>query len=206
MAENKTDRARIDCWTTYIGIDPGVHGSITYMNEAFVENFNFPTMTFTKTNGKKKTVLDLEEMSNMLQKLTPANSVVVIEDVHSMPNQGVASSFQFGRTVGQIEAMMTALTDGAPHYVTPQKWKKFYSELITDEMLEIKKEIKDAKGKDKTKLQYAYKKKAKAQAVVVANGLHQRLYPMDNGTEFFGPKEHDRAESYLICYYGYKNL
>ena len=48
-----------------------------------------------------------------------------MEAVHSMPNQGVASSFQFGRAVGVISAV-AELTNYPFHLVTPQKWKKYF--------------------------------------------------------------------------------
>lgn len=49
--------------------------------------------------------------------------VAVIEAVHAMPRQGVSSSFQFGRMLGGIEAVVSSF--GKPvHYVTPAQWKK----------------------------------------------------------------------------------
>lgn len=47
----------------------------------------------------------------------------VIEDVHSMPQQGVASSFGFGRSKGVAEGVFAGA--GLPLvYVAPSKWKK----------------------------------------------------------------------------------
>ena len=47
----------------------------------------------------------------------------MIEQVHSMPKQGVASSFKFGRHYGFLLGVLTAL--GIPYQtVTPQKWQK----------------------------------------------------------------------------------
>jgi len=48
-----------------------------------------------------------------------------MESVHSMPGQGVASSFQFGRAVGVISAV-AELTNYPFHLVTPQRWKKYF--------------------------------------------------------------------------------
>ena len=49
--------------------------------------------------------------------------LVVIEKVHSMPKQGVASSFKFGMTYGQLQGICVGL--GLPFIlVTPQQWKK----------------------------------------------------------------------------------
>jgi crossover junction endodeoxyribonuclease RuvC len=49
--------------------------------------------------------------------------VCVIEDVHSMPKQGVASSFKFGRGKGVVEGFFAGA--GLPlRYVSPSKWKR----------------------------------------------------------------------------------
>lgn len=46
-----------------------------------------------------------------------------LEQVHSMPGQGVASSFKFGQGYGSLEMALTAA--GIPfERVTPQKWQK----------------------------------------------------------------------------------
>ena len=50
---------------------------------------------------------------------------VVIENVHSMPKQGVASSFRFGRGVGVLHGVVGALALPVTH-VTPQQWKRFH--------------------------------------------------------------------------------
>ena len=46
-----------------------------------------------------------------------------IEDVHSMPRQGVASAFKFGRAFGTVIGVVGGA--GIPiNYVTPGKWKR----------------------------------------------------------------------------------
>jgi len=48
---------------------------------------------------------------------------VVLEKVHSMPKQGVASSFAFGRSLGVIEGVVAAL--GMPLvWAVPNVWKR----------------------------------------------------------------------------------
>jgi len=49
----------------------------------------------------------------------------VIEKVHSMPRQGVASSFQFGRMFGAAE-LLPVLFCYDNFSVTPQQWKKHF--------------------------------------------------------------------------------
>jgi crossover junction endodeoxyribonuclease RuvC len=48
---------------------------------------------------------------------------VVVETVHSMPKQGVASSFKFGVAYGGAVALAERL-NCVWHMVTPQVWKK----------------------------------------------------------------------------------
>lgn len=50
-------------------------------------------------------------------------TLAVIENVHSMPRQGVASSFKFGRSKGVVEGVVAAL--GCPlEMPSPSGWKK----------------------------------------------------------------------------------
>ena len=52
----------------------------------------------------------------------------MIEAVHSMPKQGVASSFSFGRGLGIWEGILSAYS--IPYVkVSPQRWKK---EMLAD--------------------------------------------------------------------------
>jgi crossover junction endodeoxyribonuclease RuvC len=49
--------------------------------------------------------------------------MVVVEQVHAMPRQGVSSTFSFGKACGMIEGVVAAR--GLPiAWVTPQRWKK----------------------------------------------------------------------------------
>jgi len=53
------------------------------------------------------------------------NTKILIEDVHAMPKQGVVSMFNFGRKLGELEAMCDILHI-EPEYIIPQKWKKHF--------------------------------------------------------------------------------
>jgi crossover junction endodeoxyribonuclease RuvC len=58
-------------------------------------------------------------------------SYYAVEDVHTMPKQGIASSGKFMRAAGAIEA--TAALTGAPMMlVTPQRWKKHHGLIGTE--------------------------------------------------------------------------
>ena len=48
--------------------------------------------------------------------------MIVIEQVGSMPGQGVSSTFNFGRSLGFIHAI-AAMSKAPVHFVTPSSWK-----------------------------------------------------------------------------------
>ena len=103
-----------------IGIDPGLTGAIAVIggetgNE--IELFDMPTSA--KLTGKGQQ-LNLAALHFLLHDRL---GEVWLEQVGPMPGQGVTSMFGFGRTVGQIEGIVSAL--GLPvQYVTPQRWKR----------------------------------------------------------------------------------
>lgn len=92
----------------YIGIDPGANGAIAFLGD-IQDSLNF----------NKYTMHDVAEYLRNLQ----GEKIALIEQVHSMPKQGVASSFNFGKSFGQIIGVLTALNIPFD-YVTPQKWQK----------------------------------------------------------------------------------
>ena len=95
----------------YIGIDPGSHGYIVVLNE----------------NGEYLNSLAIEdsteqEVVNFLKRAN-LECTCAMEDVHSMPGQGVATTFAFGRNVGFLQGILVALQ--IPYtLVTPRKWQK----------------------------------------------------------------------------------
>ncbi|MEC8917135.1 MAG: Holliday junction endonuclease [Pseudomonadota bacterium] len=96
-----------------VGIDPGQKGGVAFIA---------PT---GRTEGRPMPLagkeIDGHALSRMLFELTP--SLVIIEKVHSMPKQGVASTFKFGMGYGIVIGVCEAL--GLPYrLVTPQAWKK----------------------------------------------------------------------------------
>jgi len=108
--------------TYYIGIDPGQQGGIGILNEAgqYVRSFKFT----------KQTDADISEMFDYLQDLkgvmNECSIFAILEKVHSMPKQGVASSFKFGSSFGFLRGMLAA--HRIPwDYVSPQKWQKALS-------------------------------------------------------------------------------
>jgi len=93
----------------YLGIDPGQSGGVSFI---------WPEGTFA--HPMPETERDIWEMFKVEN---PTDYFAVIERVHSMPRQGVASSFKFGMSYGALR--MALVASGIPFEdVTPQKWQK----------------------------------------------------------------------------------
>lgn len=92
-----------------LGIDPGLSGGLAICRDGIVEAYKMPET--------ERDVFDLMESWAF------DNPVVYLEAVHSMPGQGVASSFKFGRGYGFLRGVITALHYPL-HDVSPQKWQK----------------------------------------------------------------------------------
>ena len=101
----------------FIGVDPGLtSGAIAAIdhNGKFIYSGDIHS-----EDGRICIALMKKQLLNCLKGDT---AEIVIEDVHTMPGQGIASSGRFMRAAGAIEAIchLTATT----HMVTPQRWKK----------------------------------------------------------------------------------
>jgi len=101
--------------TLFLGIDPGQNGGFAIINDKghVVDVFPYDNDT--------DAILRIESW----HKASPPRGIMraVIENVHSMPGQGVASSFSFGRSVGVMHGALLAL--GIPiETMTPQAWQK----------------------------------------------------------------------------------
>ena len=109
-----------------VGIDPGLSGALAFYQptENVFEVEDMPTFT-VPVNKKMRRVLDLNLLAALVQEKDTFFGIdmVVVEDVHSMPKQGVASSFTFGRVFGSIEGILVAL--GIPvTRIPPHAWKR----------------------------------------------------------------------------------
>jgi crossover junction endodeoxyribonuclease RuvC len=119
----------------YIGIDPGLNGAVAVIAEAG-NPLVFDTPTMVVSGVKEKRVYNTAAMALLLAPFKDA--LVVLESVHSMPKQGVASSFSFGQGLGMWQGIIAAfgLSLEMP---SPQRWKK---EMLADQ------------GKDKAAARY----------------------------------------------------
>lgn len=92
-----------------IGIDPGASGGIAVLSEGHLA-------TAQKLPETERDIYDY------LEALSWADPIVFLEKVHSMPKQGVSSTFKFGMNYGFLRGLIIALK--YPLYdVTPQKWQ-----------------------------------------------------------------------------------
>ena len=108
-----------------IGIDPGATGAIVLLeNGKPIEWIAMPVMQVG--NATRVNASSLAEFLALSEAYH-----TYVESVHSMPKQGVASSFNFGHSTGTIMGVLGAL--GMPHtLVTPQAWKKAAGLIGTD--------------------------------------------------------------------------
>jgi len=103
-----------------IGIDPGLKGGICLAWGNMVDGLDWETFPMPVAGGG----IDLVELKNILSRTKKFDTaLVVIEKVHSMPKQGVVSSFKFGDGFGSLKTACVFL-DLPFILVTPQRWKK----------------------------------------------------------------------------------
>ena len=118
----------------YIGIDPGLNGAVGVVWDSELAHCDpqvFDTPTMMVSGIKNKRVHNTAAMAAILKPWsTIAEKVlVVLENVHSMPKQGVASSFSFGQGLGMWQGIIAAF--GMPlEMPSPQRWKK---EILADQ-------------------------------------------------------------------------
>jgi len=100
-----------------LGIDPGASGAIVLLEDGHpIEWEEMPTVKIGSA-----TRVNAFALADFIASTCCTH--VYIEAVHSMPKQGVASSFNFGHNVGTVMGVLGAMT--IPHtLVTPQAWKK----------------------------------------------------------------------------------
>jgi hypothetical protein len=101
----------------YLGIDPGTSGGLAAIYGANVIAWKFSDTT-------------LRDQWEGISDVTNTTSRVraTIEHVHSMPKQGVASTFKFGKSYGNLEAFLTA-AEIPFERVTPSVWQREFGLL-----------------------------------------------------------------------------
>lgn len=132
---------------TFIGIDPGKTGGVAIISLSGIKLIDCPVIEIeTKVKSKKPNLTLIDQaadkgtvksktkittksnpalMASELAQLVTSNSIIAIESVHSMPGQGVRSTFDFGTNFG-IWLGVIATLNIPMELVTPQEWKKHY--------------------------------------------------------------------------------
>ncbi len=100
----------------YLGVDPGKKGGIAVLEDS---GRVFDVLKMPDT--KKDLWEAVQEVISTVYPHTPLSALV--EKVHSMPDQGVASSFTFGRGYGWLEMAFTAASIPMED-VTPNAWQR----------------------------------------------------------------------------------
>ena len=97
----------------FIGIDPGVSGGIAILTGRKSEIYKCPAT--------------VRDMADILEPYRNKQDVSVgLERVHSMPGQGVASTFKFGMNYGQWLGILASMS--IPYkLIQPYTWMKYYS-------------------------------------------------------------------------------
>lgn len=91
----------------YIGIDPGLKGGI-----AFIDEDGAHTEPYTDA-----------ALQAICREFAYEETRCCLEQVHSMPKQGVASTFKFGMGYGYIKGALEAWSVSYQE-IPPQRWKK----------------------------------------------------------------------------------
>ena len=98
-----------------LGIDPGVSGGIAFYDTRdplVIRALDTPVVA-----GE----VDVDSLVDIIISAKPDRAI--IERVHSMPKQGVASTFKFGTAYGAVRATVVALRIPTT-LVTPRVWKQ----------------------------------------------------------------------------------
>ncbi len=114
------------------GVDPGITGAVVSVRvdldnrEVLGVGFVSPALEkYTLLSGKKRSRINAHETYNLLVSLATIYGkpdIIEFEEVSAMPKQGVSSTFSFGRSTGNIEALASLFCSLSR--VRPNVWKR----------------------------------------------------------------------------------
>lgn len=81
-----------------LGVDPGLDGGLAFIFGDEIELHPMPTEKLK--SGRRQ--VDLAKLNELLEWNAKDVNLMVIEEVHSMPKQGVSSTFSFGQSYGAV--------------------------------------------------------------------------------------------------------
>ena len=100
----------------FIGIDPGKSGAMAILGS---NSDDANIIRFASCDGRDA----IYELDRLMFWYYDRNPIAILEHVHSMPKQGVASTFSFGENFGWWRGVLESLKI-AYELVRPQVWKK----------------------------------------------------------------------------------
>jgi crossover junction endodeoxyribonuclease RuvC len=107
----------------WVGIDPGKLGGYAYIIDGVPQVFPWENNFFAR---------DMRGLTTIHKR----DIMVAVEKVGARPGQGVTSMFNFGKSAGYIEGVLTALE--IPYQlVSPPVWKKEFSLIGKDKQASI---------------------------------------------------------------------
>jgi hypothetical protein len=151
--------------TAYIGIDPSSIGGKS-AGGAIVFIKGGEIIKAVRLNSSTETDIK-NEIKDTLSQST--KWLAGIEKVHSMPRQGIASTFSFGTGYGFLRGLLVALE--IPFIeITPQKWQKYYSIPKSEDKTKHKNLLKQAAQQRFPKAKITL---ADADAILIAHFLEK---------------------------------
>lgn len=107
-----------------LGIDPGLTGAIALIGPG--QKFHSVEDMFVMPNGKKSTVknqINSAALATYLRAHRADIAFAVLEQVNTMPGQGIATNGSLMHSLGCIEGVLATL-EIPVHMVHPARWKK----------------------------------------------------------------------------------
>ena len=100
--------------TTYITVDPGKKGGLVVLRDGDIIDCRKMINDYMALHAFIKEIAIIANRNPLY---------AIVEQVHSMPKQGVVSAFTFGQGYGAL-LMAFASLDIPVYFVTPQRWMK----------------------------------------------------------------------------------
>tara|TARA_Y100000310_G_scaffold311548_1_gene357912 strand:- start:6085 stop:6711 length:627 start_codon:yes stop_codon:yes gene_type:complete len=200
-------------YSVFIGLDPGVSGGLSIIDGDNVSVFPIPVKEVV-VNKKKKKKYSLTDISDILRPYGKKKVLFAQERVSVRPNEGGVSAFGFGFSAGSTLGIATALKFDIIE-ITPRKWKKHYPELETEEIIELREQLKEVRSEAKSIKEKELKKenqreqdkigrKIKSIAKTEARMLASRKCPSLKD-HFVKVNQDGMAEGLLIAIYAQEN-
>lgn len=171
-----------------IGIDIGLSGGIAFFDYQYREVlslYEMPTVKVTTSSGRNKGELDLARLKHILEipKVHEDKAIVVMENVHAFPGQGVVAM----ATLLEQKGIIRGLCKGLGYdecLVEPKTWQKYYDMIPP----------KDLKGSSASKTKTLRKNWLKEASLVKA----RTLFPEWAETKLEPKTAHGLSDALLI--------